>query len=194
MTEANSQSSQLAVEEVIDREGDVWISCGQQRLLVSSKILSVVSPAFNAMLKPGFREGNFERSPDTPLNLSLADDDAEALRTLLLIVHFELDTFQPNWRDELRQHKRLENLVQVADKYCCSHVVEHACNTALDGFDIPSVKLPDLAFIAKASYKLKLSKHFSLCTKYIIKRHHHRDFGGIQSACLRGSNVFAPNH
>ena len=72
----------------IDEEGDILVACGSKELRVSSKILTLRSPVFKAMLKPGFREGNTARSQEHPLPLSLPDDNENALLVLFQVLHF----------------------------------------------------------------------------------------------------------
>ena len=45
------------IETVIDPAGDIILRTGEKSILVSSKILTVASPVFQAMFGPHFKEG-----------------------------------------------------------------------------------------------------------------------------------------
>lgn len=96
--------------EYIDANGDVVLLIGEAKsLLVSSKILSVASPVFAAMLSPHFREGS-SLSSTCPTEITLFDDPI-AVSTIANILHFRnnlvlVDTFE-----------ELFNIAIVADKY-----------------------------------------------------------------------------
>ena len=107
----------------IDRSGDLTLVLSKspdssaeekkQTLLVSSKVLSLASPVFAAMLSPRFREG--QRSDSGTLDpLSLPDDDAVAMTTLCRVFHFRYDELPVKPGLEL-----LKNLAVLCDKYDC---------------------------------------------------------------------------
>ena len=65
----------------------------QSSIRVSSKVLSLASPVFAAMLSPRFAEGQAlltSTSPDTP-STSLPDDNSEAMIWLCKALHFRKD-------------------------------------------------------------------------------------------------------
>ncbi|MCJ1288264.1 hypothetical protein MMC26_007619 [Xylographa opegraphella] len=100
----------------IDPKGDVVLvlnmSHADKRLLVSSNILSMVSPVFAAMFSSQFKEGLQNVMSGIPSNITLPDDDAIAFEIICNVVH--------------HQHKHvpvdlpLEQVVSIAtiaDKY-----------------------------------------------------------------------------
>lgn len=100
--------------EVYHRKGDVLIICDSKEMLVSSQVLSMVSPVFERMFEPGFSEGDKKRSKDDPLRLPLDDDSSEALTLLFHILHLS-----PRQRYNEPGIDLLLRLVQLADKYGC---------------------------------------------------------------------------
>lgn len=74
--------------EVYHRKGDVLIICDSKEMLVSSQVLSMLSPVFERMFEPGLSEGDKKRSKDDPLRLPVDDDSSEALMLLFHILHF----------------------------------------------------------------------------------------------------------
>lgn len=100
--------------EVYHRKGDVLIICDSKEMLVSSQVLSMVSPVFERMFEPGFSEGDKKRSKDDPLRLPLDDDSSEALTLLFHILHFS-----PRQRYNEPSVDLILRLVQLADKYGC---------------------------------------------------------------------------
>ncbi len=100
--------------EVYHRRGDVLIICDSKEMLVSSHVLSMVSPVFERMFEPGFSEGDKKRSKDDPLLLPLDDDSSDALALLFHILHLS-----PRQRYNEPSVDLLLRLVQLADKYGC---------------------------------------------------------------------------
>ena len=113
-TKEMSQDEPMQIEK-IDEEGDLLVKSGASGFLVFSKILTLASPVFKAMLKPGFKEGNQVRSVDNLLELLLPDDDPEALRVLFRGLHFlsKPDHFDFDMDLQFR-------LSQLTDKYDCA--------------------------------------------------------------------------
>lgn len=56
-------------------------------LLVSSKIMSLASPVFKAMLGPHFKEGKKRMNPDEPREVVLKEDDPEAIKWICWKLH-----------------------------------------------------------------------------------------------------------
>ncbi|MCJ1361914.1 hypothetical protein MMC16_001015 [Acarospora aff. strigata] len=73
-----------------DCDGDITLVAGCYRLLVSSKVLTLASPVFRAMLEPGrFREGQTQRNSDNPFTVRLSDDNPESLILLCNLLHYK---------------------------------------------------------------------------------------------------------
>ncbi|OIW27011.1 hypothetical protein CONLIGDRAFT_672449 [Coniochaeta ligniaria NRRL 30616] len=89
-------SPDLSDVETLDSEGDVVLAIEkpdsetQEKFLVSSRVLSLASPVFRRMFSPSFTEGRQVRNGDVPC-ISLEEDDAEAMRTILRLLHFRRD-------------------------------------------------------------------------------------------------------
>lgn len=100
--------------EIYHKKGDVMIISDSKEMLVSSQVLSMVSPVFDRMFEPGFLEGDRKRSKDNPLRLPLDDDSPEALSLLFHILHLS-----PRQRYTEPDFDLLLRLAQLADKYGC---------------------------------------------------------------------------
>lgn len=100
--------------EIYHKKGDVMIISDSKEMLVSSQVLSMVSPVFDRMFEPGFLEGDRKRSKDNPLRLPLDDDSPEALSLLFHILHLS-----PRQRYTEPDVDLLLRLAQLADKYGC---------------------------------------------------------------------------
>ena len=102
----------------IDPSGNVILEVlypdGQKRLLVSSKVLTLVSPVFAAILKSSFREG-LSHYPTSAVSIPLPDDDAEAFIVLCNTIHF-----RTNDVPEKLTLMCLVNLAIICDKYNCT--------------------------------------------------------------------------
>lgn len=103
--------------EDADPNGDVILLVGgtenPQSIRASSKILSLASPVFAAMLGPNFLEGS-KLSTAQPYRLHLPEDDAEAIVWLCLVLHYRRDV------DDRVSYSLLEKLALVCDKYDCA--------------------------------------------------------------------------
>ena len=102
-------SSALANSSVIDPEGDVIFICGETELQVSSKVLSLASPVFNALFGPRFAEGQL--TPSKPIRIDLHDDDAESMRLMCAVLHDESPYAHGIGLE------RIERLAVFTDKY-----------------------------------------------------------------------------
>ncbi|MCJ1382309.1 hypothetical protein MMC17_005422 [Xylographa soralifera] len=100
----------------IDPKGDVVLelncSDATTRLLVSSKILAMVSPVFAAMFNSQFKEGLHNTKPGLYPAVPLPEDDAIAFEVICNVVHYR------------HKHvpldpplKQLVNIAIIADKY-----------------------------------------------------------------------------
>ena len=108
----------------LDPYGDVVFVLKQVELRMSSKVLSLASPVFKALLKPNFSEGQALRDGKTA-RIEFPDDDVEAMTTLCQIIHFQPGN-TVNVKDEL-----LINLAMLTDKYDCVGVTRCFGESAL---------------------------------------------------------------
>ena len=69
-------------------DGDVVLVVGPRnvRLRVQSQVLRCASKVFDAMFKPHWSEGQ-GLSKESPLEIPLVEDDADALRTICRVIH-----------------------------------------------------------------------------------------------------------
>lgn len=97
--------------EYIDTNGDVILLLEEDTsLLVSSKVLSIASPVFAAMLSPNFREGS-SLSSTCLTEIPLPDDPHLAVTVIAYILHFRNDLVYMNSFDQLF------DIALMADKY-----------------------------------------------------------------------------
>jgi len=114
----------------IDPAGDVILVVGgtstKVSLLVSSKVLTVVSPISNAMLGPNFQEGKelAESTPSAIFEMELSEDDPKAMKLLCLMAHSRSDSIP-----HMMVFSALENLVVLCDKHDCMQVIRFAAKS-----------------------------------------------------------------
>ena len=100
----------------VDPKGDVILELtlhgGMKRLLVSSKILSMVSPVFAAMFSSQFKEGLHNTTPGIVPTVSLPEDDAITFEIICNVVHFRHKYVSVDLPCE-----QLINIAVTVDKY-----------------------------------------------------------------------------
>lgn len=77
----------MANSSVINPDGDVILICGENEFQVSSKVLSLASPVFKALLNPNSAEGQPTPSKASRIQLHDDDDDAESMRFICAVLH-----------------------------------------------------------------------------------------------------------
>ena len=114
----------------VDPAGDLLLQIGseenQTQLRVSSKVLSLASPVFAAMLSPRFAEG--QKPSEKEWTVSLPDDDAEALSAVCRAIHFVSIS-----ADEVSL-SLLEEVAKVCDKYDLALATRNWSETALQSW------------------------------------------------------------
>jgi hypothetical protein len=105
----------------IDPAGDVLLHVGSSKpkahLLVSSKVLSLASPVFAAMLGPRFKEGN-SLSLGSACDIPLPEDNPEAMTLFCNCIHFRTDQIPSNV-----EFLALKALAILCDKYDSSRAI-----------------------------------------------------------------------
>ena len=96
----------------IDAAGDLWLEMDSRKLLVSSKILSLASPVFNAMLNSKFREG--QNATSGPRTITLPDDDVDAMTVVCHALHHMTHRVPVHLIST-----KLNTLAILCDKYGC---------------------------------------------------------------------------
>ncbi|KAH4420349.1 hypothetical protein HBI70_043150 [Parastagonospora nodorum] len=112
----------MASDKVIDKRGDVLLELmtnGKRvgSLLVSSHVLSLASPVFEAMFNGNFAEGQV-LSAALPKSVALPDDDPDAVTLFCKITHMKV----ANATDTI-SISRLADLAILCDKYQCTEAV-----------------------------------------------------------------------
>ena len=106
----------------IDPQGDIIFVLGnprfdpepRRRLRVSSKILSLASPAFAAMFSPRWDPPRGDKDPSLfgiPREITLPDDDVEAMTRICQMLHFREEASSDVSLD------LLEMIAMICDKY-----------------------------------------------------------------------------
>ncbi|KAI4156333.1 MAG: hypothetical protein LQ340_000358 [Diploschistes diacapsis] len=190
--EAPTNSVDMASDDIeIFAGGDVVVTCGSRRMLVSSHTLSNSSPTLQALLRPGFREGNFERSAASPLPLDLPEDNEVAMEMLLKLMHFSPDVCSGS-RDtgkEQNPYGRLRQLAILADKYCCTPVVYHLCDTWMNSLAAVDNTMQELDDLTHVAFLTRNDQRFSTFVTRMLSFRESSDLQHVSSLCLRGKNT-----
>lgn len=141
----------------LDPDGDVVLVVeGQnaERLLVSSKILSLASPVFSKMLGPNFREGTQMADSNCP-TITLHDDDPLAMITMLGAFHYkERDPKVPMTAEELAV------LAIQCDKYDCVKTIKPWILTWFNNFQRDLVE-EEYGLLLLAAHFFRAAEKFS---------------------------------
>jgi hypothetical protein len=144
-----------ATEIKIVPKGDVLFELSDAdhtvRLLVFSKILSLVSPVFATMFASKFKEGLHDNAPsDAPPIVALPEDDAEAFTLFCKLSHHQTEGVPTRPSTVC-----LEKFAVICDKYDCVDVFSHAgsawlqARLPLSGTE-DRIKLLNAAFLLNA--------------------------------------------
>jgi len=150
----------------IDSAGEIILVVGgtsaKVSLLVSSKVLTVVSPIFNAMLGPNFREGKelAESTPSAVFEMELSEDGPKAMKLLCLMAHSRSDSIP-----HMMIFSALEILVVLCDKYDCMQAIRFAAKSwiiptdCIQNISVPLPCLPSSITLLMPGYSTKLPKN-----------------------------------
>ncbi len=125
----------------VDPAGDVILTVGsevhrgQARLRVSSKVLSLASPAFAAMFSPKWSDSANKASSSEPQYISLPEDNSSSMEWICRILHFCKD---------ISTNKDIPFLVSVAqlcDKYDLESPIRTWAGSCLQSAQINSFTL-----------------------------------------------------
>jgi hypothetical protein len=119
---ARQEDMDISRDTIVAKRGEILLQPSKDgkhvgTLLVSSVVLSLASPVFEAMFSGRFLEGQ-DLSAASPKNIKLPEDDPYALRLLCLITH--LQTARINDSITL---SNLADLAMVCDKYQCTEAI-----------------------------------------------------------------------
>jgi hypothetical protein len=130
-------------------------------LLVSSKVLSLASPVFAALLGPKFLEGNRIRHGVSP-TIELHDDDPTAVALICNILHYRYDSVPTKL-----EAKQLGQIAILCDKYDCSKSFQLWSEKWLSSSC--GAPFSDLGHLLLAAYKLNDPVHFADFSTQLIK-------------------------
>jgi hypothetical protein len=130
-------------------------------LLVSSKVLSLASPVFAALLGPKFLEGNNIRRGVCPV-IELHDDDPAAITLICNILHYRYDSVPTQLEAE-----QLGQIAILCDKYDCSKSFQPWSEKWLSSSY--GAQFSDLGHFLLATYKLNDPVHFADFSAELIR-------------------------
>jgi hypothetical protein len=154
-------------EKIIAKRGDVRLQPGKDgkpvgTLLVSSVVLSLASPVFEAMFNENFAEGQ-DLSVTSPKRVELPEDEPYALQLLCLITHLQTDDIPDSV-----PVSQLADFAIVCDKYQCTKAVEFWSKIQIaQVLSKPWQRLNVKLFII--TYLLDLPKEFSQVTLHYLR-------------------------
>ncbi|KAK3950010.1 hypothetical protein QBC32DRAFT_347718 [Pseudoneurospora amorphoporcata] len=144
--------------------GDIILVVGppeekQLRLRVSSTILRSASKVFDAMFSPPWIESTRTLSPESPKDIELPEDDAEAMKAICYAIHHrpEMIPFVDT------SGKQILQAVRTIDKYDLSTAMQLVTDRWLR-HQLPAKSVEDLLYMAAAASVLKNHEAFSKLT------------------------------
>jgi hypothetical protein len=164
-------------------DGDVVFIVGREnvRLRVHSLILRSASKIFGAMFGPNWSEGQ-RLSKDLPTEVSLPEDDAEAMRTILCVIHLR--------NDLVPEHLTTQDFLQIAievDKYDLTIALKFASSVWLN---LPS-RAP-LGITSIEQTKHLMAAAFLFGNTNMFKRHTETlilDYGGSYLSLFKDERI-----
>ncbi|KAF2089231.1 hypothetical protein K490DRAFT_16351, partial [Saccharata proteae CBS 121410] len=151
-------------------EGDIvfLVGPGEDRLRVHSLFIKAASPVFCAMFGSHFSEGRNLASNDIK-EVTLPDDDYDALTVLFAIIHHRLDIIPQNLNVN-----QIYNISVLVDKYRCVEVVSFA-GTNFAAYYWLHRKLPsdlqNLGYLMVSAYLFNDEAVFNKVTRNMICNH-----------------------
>ena len=149
----------ISTVDDVDPDGDVYLVLPGKEMRVSSKVLSVASTVFKALLSPKFLEGQ-ALSSQLPGRVALPDDDAEAMLVICKVLHHCYHFSIPN--------PKLEFMVKVAiasDKYDCTAAMSQWSSVQLRGLIRRATSSTNQGKLLLTSYVLQDYQGFMQITK-----------------------------
>lgn len=147
----------------INPTGDVIVEIGEERVRVSSKVMSLASPVFRAMFNSGFKEGlTAQTTTSFPSAISLSDDDFTAFVYLSKVTHFQ----KPDLRQEF-DIAFFEKVAGLYDKFQCTTPISSSVEAPLDKLT-RSAPTGDLNRILLVAYLLDAPQLFSTASWSIL--------------------------
>ncbi len=146
---------------------------------VSSKILTLVSPVFNAMLNGNFREGQLRLSTDSPPYLDLPEDNPFAMLLMCRVLHYHAKT-----TNRTIDMVFIADIAKLADKYGCASACQpwFRAQLLVRGKGWLKRYGPVIGYIIRAAYDFGDRDVFHLSTMFVIKSFSQRALKQIQPA------------
>ncbi|KAK0515883.1 hypothetical protein JMJ35_001917 [Cladonia borealis] len=155
-----------------DPAGDVMLLVGPDKMSIraSSKVLSLASPVFDKMLGPHFAEGQAllkkdspEKSAESPTEITLPDDDPEAMILFCDTIHF-------------RKHATsdiaiplLAKVASLSEKYDCSLALGSVSEVWLSNLEVTKEGEGCFAKMLWFSYALGNHRAFARISRKMIR-------------------------
>ncbi|KAF2811893.1 uncharacterized protein BDZ99DRAFT_282566 [Mytilinidion resinicola] len=155
------------IEVVLDKRGDVIFELGGigqplTRLRVSSKVLTLASPVFDAMFNHGFAEGQ-NLSSASPRVVFLREDHSESMTILCQICHIRNQDVPKTLTVDL-----LAELTILCDKYDCVSAIQ-PWSVLWARELLPRTREPGSEKLLFIAYRLELPMIFFQLTETLVK-------------------------
>lgn len=149
----------------IATDGDVILVVGPEKakLRVQSLFLKAVSKPFSVMFGPDWKEGHDMLDRRAPVELSLPEDNASALKLICAIIHHR--------NKKVPQSLTAGDVLGVAvtaDKYNCVHALKFASSSWLRP---GKNEAGDLILLTAAAYLFQNAQAFNEITRALILNH-----------------------
>ena len=162
-----------------DAAEHIAITC--KRIRVSSEVLTLASPVFNAMLNGNFREGQLELNNDSPPTLDLPEDDADAMLLLCQVLH-------PHAEAEHRiRPSFIVDAATLIDKYGCYSACSDWLRAQFEKRG-PSMRTDELGCFIRAAYELGDRYVFHMSTMEVVTSTTELDLNSAQAERLSESS------
>ena len=154
----------------IDPEGDVSLVVGTEKeaitIKVSSRVLSLASSVFSAMLRPHFSEGS-QLMEEGSTEVELVEDDPDAMLWICKYLHHRLDIDV----DDPIEPKFLEKVAIASDKYDVVGAIRGWARFFTSKLIADQIHESDrfLSQMIKMSYLFKDRDNFYKCTSRLLK-------------------------
>ena len=145
-------------------DGDVVLVVGPQhvRLRVHSQCLRCASKTFGVMFGPDWSEGQ-GLSKNSPQEIPLVDDDADALRTICCIIHHRNDAVPPS---QSLTPKEILQIAITSDKYDLGIALKYASAQWLKPRDCADMM--DMGYLLAAAFLFDETELFAANTLALI--------------------------
>lgn len=146
----------------IAADGDVILIIGPEevKLRVHSLFMKATSKPFSAMLGPNWKEGHSMLNQAGPVEISLPEDNADALEVICAVIHH-----QNNKVSQTLSACDILGVAVTADKYDCIDALRFASGNWLRP---GKSEAGDLMLLAATAYLFRNAQAFKEITKALI--------------------------